>query len=284
MSSVIQDRPTVRHASSGSILRWMGSKKRTADVIVYQFPDLGSDATYFEPFLGGGSVFFAMRPARSVLGDSNATLMNSWKWIREDADSLWRGVADLDTSADAYYEVRARREDPRSLASAVQFVYLNRNCFNGIYRTNRRDEFNVPFGRNTGALPPKSAFMACADSLNSAFLVSGDFEETLDGATAGDLVYLDPPWQATRATYGEYGYTSHQDVTPERVLQVGLRLRARGVATYISVPKSVAPTFAGLQMRDLEVNYSVASRHSFRLKQTELLVAMEPSTLADVPA
>lgn len=278
MTSVIENETRGARTSTGSILRWMGSKKRTAESIVGKFPTLTNGATYFEPFFGGGSIFFALEPSRSILGDSNAALMNAWRWIQNEGDLVWAKVAALEVSATNYYTLRAQREDPDSFTDAVRFVYLNRYCFNGIYRTNRRDEFNVPFGRNTGALPARDSFLACSARLSNSTLHTGDFAETTQYAVAGDLVYLDPPWQAARATYGEYGYTNHLDVTPERVREVAVDLHSRGVTTFISLPKSVSGTFSNWPMVDLEVNYRVASKHSSRSKQTELLVTLDHSS------
>src|SRR5204863_8491160 len=94
-----------------------------------------------------------------------------------------------------------------ALQRAARFVYLNRHCFNGVYRTNREGAFNVPFGRSVGALPDVEAFRAVARVLKRSSLRAGDFEETVADATRGDFVYLDPPFFGEgRAAFGEYGY------------------------------------------------------------------------------
>jgi DNA adenine methylase len=263
--------------SPGSVLRWMGSKKRSALQIVSNFPSVGLAGHYFEPFLGGASVFFAYRPRTALLSDSNPALINAWKWIRDCPNELWSRVSSMRVSEAAYYEIRAAEAgELDSFDNAVKFVYLNRYCFNGIYRTNRRDEFNVPFGRKTGSLPDLKSFLDCSDVLKSASLTACDFEQAVQSAVEGDVVYLDPPWQTTRSTYGEYGYSNHGEPSVARIAGVSSELAARGVYVFVSLPKSRQHAFLGSRFIDLEVHYSVASRGASRSTQTEQLICIAP--------
>ncbi|WP_156351679.1 Dam family site-specific DNA-(adenine-N6)-methyltransferase [Agreia sp. Leaf210] len=259
---------------ASSVLRWMGSKKRSSSAIVEHLREVQSAGTYFEPFMGGGSVYFAYHPQKAVLGDANPLLMNAWRWIREDPVSLRATVASLSATETSYYEIRAQKYDSTTFESAVQFVYLNRYCFNGVYRTNRLNQFNVPFGRKTGSLPDEESFKLCATALASAALVTGDFADTLKDAVVGDIVYLDPPWRSDRANYGEYGYSQHSEVTAERIFEEASRLRSRGVHVYLSLPREMSKTFVGWGSKDFQVHYNVGSRRSARAVKTELLISM----------
>ncbi len=260
-----------------SVLRWMGSKRRISAEIVQQMHAGDSGSTYFEPFFGGGSVLFSLRPERAVVGDMNADLVNAWTQIRDAPSRVHQGARALATDADTYYAIRAQAtSDLDPIEAAVRFVYLNRNCFNGIYRTNRRDEFNVPFGSNTGALPPLAAFEACAAVLAEVEIRHSDFEATVARARAGDTAYFDPPWDTSRASYGEYGYSDTGASATERLAKVVRRLTARGVACYLSLPSSHVGAFDDLVRTDFSVMYNVASSSSRRRRSEEVLLTMEP--------
>ena len=110
-------------------------------------------------------------------------------------------------TSDKYYAVRDLSPSTlQPVERASRFIYLNRFCFNGIYRTNRDGRFNVPMGRSTGNVPSEAAFVRCAHALRMAKLVSADFSQTLRTVEPNDFVYVDPPYATSRATYGEYGY------------------------------------------------------------------------------
>lgn len=278
MESAAEDGPVT------PIFRWMGSKRRQARTVAHLVKVLAGDGTYFEPFLGSGSVALAARTRASVLGDVNAELMNAWSVLRDRPSDLHRAVAGLASDAETYYAVRDSIGDGGSFARAVRFVYLNRYCFNGIYRTNRANVFNVPFGQATGALPSREAFVACAEAVSDVKLVHQDFEATLDTAKDGDVAYLDPPFPTTRPTYGEYGYGSFSVADLQRFQACIEDLTARSVAILISLPRRHAESyFSSLRRRLTTINYSVASRSNYR-RQTEealLLNAAAQDALAD---
>ena len=136
--------------------------------------------------------------------------MSFYEALREDSTGVYDAYQSWSTDAATYYEVRAMR--PGELTShqrAGRFLYLNRNSFNGVYRTNRRGEFNVPMGRRTGAPITAEELQSCGAALKDVSLITGDYRTTLLEARAGDFVYVDPPYtNSARPTYGEYGYGS----------------------------------------------------------------------------
>lgn len=198
-----------------SPIRWAGSKRQMLCLLRRFWSGAG---TYIEPFAGSACLFFDLAPQRAILGDMNGELINSYRHLRDDPDSVMQVLRQLMPRKSAYYAVRAQSPDELPGAeAAARFFYLNRYCFNGLYRTNTRGEFNVPIGnpKGTPALD-EDTFMGAARLLSSAKLMNADFEATLAKAARGDFAYLDPPYvTSSRRVFSEYGAHSfdHRDLT-----------------------------------------------------------------------
>ncbi len=188
-----------------SPLRWAGSKRQIAPTLRAFWSDTFS--RYIEPFAGSACLFFEIKPARALLGDLNWELISALQQIRDNPHELVDRLQQFPVGEKAYYAIR--RAVPQRMSAldvAARFLYLNRYCFNGLYRTNRAGTFNVPYG------PPKSGLgidrdllFAASAALQSADLVRGDFQTTADKAEPGDFVYMDPPYVvAQRRVFAEY--------------------------------------------------------------------------------
>ena len=169
---------------------------------------------YVEPFVGAGAVFFWMRRSFPdlvcVIGDSNEELVNAYQVMRDRPSEL---IAKLETHAtlhdkEHYYAVRALR--PRSPTErAARFIYLNRTCFNGLYRVNRRGDFNVPMGRyDRPRIADRENLLAVAATLDGVSVEHADFESLVEGCGPEDIVYLDPPYDPLSETSQFTSYTS----------------------------------------------------------------------------
>jgi DNA adenine methylase len=144
---------------------------------------------YVEPFAGSACLFFAIDPRCAVLGDTNAELINAYRALRRAPERLHRRLVAIPREKDFFY--RWRSKDPRNLDTetrALRFMYLNHNCFNGIYRTNFEGAFNVPFGSKLSGYPSREDFLACAEILSDVELVSSDFQRTLARVAKHDFV------------------------------------------------------------------------------------------------
>lgn len=216
------------------LLRWAGSKRHLLPLLETRVPS--APGRYFEPFAGSACLFFRSRPPRAVLGDLNAALLGTYRTVRHRPEAVATAMVAWRPDADMYYEVRAL--DPSRLNAvtrAARFVYLNRLCFNGVYRTNREGHFNVPYGRNTGRLPAREDFVACSTALRGVELRAGDFAATTADAHCGDVAYLDPPYtQHPEAAYGVYGYGAFQAADVERLVAHLDALDDRDVAVVLS--------------------------------------------------
>ena len=179
-------------------LRWAGSKRQLLVHLVRYWP--GGTTRYIEPFAGSACLFFELEPHSAVLGDINSDLIGMYTVVREQPAEVHRVLA-LWTNDEAVY-YRVREMDPETMDEvdrAARFIYLNRFCFNGLYRTNRAGRFNVPYGgRRTGPIPSVESLISASRVLSRAELVTGDFEKVLDVAKEGDFVYLDPPFSTTK--------------------------------------------------------------------------------------
>ncbi|MGC2359227.1 MAG: DNA adenine methylase [Thermoplasmata archaeon] len=191
-------------------LKWAGGKGQLLGQMTGFFP--GGFKTYYEPFLGGGALFFCLLPTHAVLSDSNPELIQVYKSVRDDPDGL---MAELDEHrghalSEAYF-YKVRRQNPHSLSPlerAARTVFLNKTCFNGLYRVNSRGEFNVPFGRYSNpALYVEANIRSASDALKGAELLIADFREVCKRPRKGDFVYFDPPYQPLTRTAAFTDYT-----------------------------------------------------------------------------
>lgn len=199
-------------APARSFLRWVGGKRLLTKKLLSLFPADASERRYIEPFVGAGSLFFALRPRKAVLSDLNHHLIECYRHIRDDHKRVAFHLNKLAAanSKDHYYQVRDTYNDsPSTSAQAARFIYLNRVCFNGVFRVNRDGFFNVPFGDKPNALfPSESELGEIRQVLRKADLRSCDYWEVLKQARDGDLVYLDPPYPPINGTSYFTHYTA----------------------------------------------------------------------------
>lgn len=230
----LSKRPRV---SSGPFLRWAGSKRQ----LVPRLKGLWSDnyLRYVEPFAGSAALFFAINPKRALLGDFNRELIDALRAVRDNPETVYYALKALPKGEKHYYAIRDI--DPCKLSRlkrAARFIHLNRYCFNGIYRTNRKGEFNVPYGaERSGRMPTLKHFKTCAQALKRASILHADFTKTLKRVRAGDFVYLDPPYAVDdRRVFVEYSanaFTTEQIDALERWLEKIDRKGAHFVLSYI---------------------------------------------------
>lgn len=228
-------------------LKWAGGKGRLAPRIVAQAPP--SFNRYIEPFLGAGAVFFALEqsvPGHSrLLADANAALIETFHVVRDDPRALSERLATMSNaylaldSSDrpaAFYAARAKCP-AAPLERAARFIFLNKTCYNGLFRVNSSGAFNVPHGRYPRPrIHDEPALLAASQALTAADIRAADFEAVCTEARPGDFVYLDPPYQPLTATARFTTYTS-ADFGPAD--QLRLRdsfedLTRRGVAAILS--------------------------------------------------
>lgn len=190
-------------------LKWAGGKRW----LVNSHPDLlnVNYNRYIEPFLGGGAVFFYIRPANAILADKNKDLIDTYIAIRDNAQEVAEllKIHQLYHSKEYYYHIRECYCTSLT-EKAAKFLYLNRTCWNGLYRVNLKNQFNVPIGtKSKVVIESTEEWERIANVLANARLTSVDFEETIDEAASGDFVFVDPPYTVKHNNNGFIKYNQH---------------------------------------------------------------------------
>ena len=200
------------------ILKWAGGKTQLLSALASHIPS--NFSRYVEPFIGGGALFFALQPEHALISDSNPELVNLYQQVANDVEAVIRCLKDYENTREMFYDVRG--QDWQRLApceAAARMIYLNRTCFNGLYRVNRKGEFNVPFGnyRNPSICDEKN-LRAAAEVLKRAEIVCCDFSKVLGGMVRrGDFVFLDPPYVPV-GKWGDFKrYTKEQFSNDDQV-------------------------------------------------------------------
>jgi DNA adenine methylase len=200
-----------------TFLKWAGGKRRILPLIEIFFPK--KFGTYFEPFLGGGSVFFYVKqkynPTRCIISDTNIDLVNTYRHVRDTPKKLIESLAKLKSqnSKEFYYKIREKFNnlEIKGIERSAAFIYLNKTCFNGLYRVNKQNKFNVPFGqlRNPSIFDEEIIFTASRILNDNVEIRCQDYQAIVSYVKDGDFVYLDP-------CYDPLKKTSFANYTPER--------------------------------------------------------------------
>lgn len=195
-------------------LKWVGGKRQIMPAIVDRLPKNISTYNYIEPFIGGGAVLFNLQPKKGIINDFNAELINVYETIKNDLDNLIKDLKKHENTSDYFYELRGLDRTPEyknltSIQRASRIIYLNKTCFNGLYRVNNAGEFNAPFGRyknpNIVNEPTLKAVNKYLTS-NDIKLVSRDYETVLVEVEKNSFVYIDPPYHPISVKSNFTGY------------------------------------------------------------------------------
>lgn len=195
------------------VVKWVGGKRQIIDKISSLLPK--RITSYCEPFFGGGAVLFALQPPNAIINDLNGDLMTVYEVIRDDVNSLIESLAKHENTAEYFYTLRdvdRDKEKYKSLSKvekASRLIYLNKTCFNGLFRVNSSGEFNSPFGyyKNPNIVN-KPVLLAVSKYFNSKNIqfYNEDFADTLERVERGTFVYLDPPYDPVSDTASFTGY------------------------------------------------------------------------------
>lgn len=217
IEKVITERPK-------PFVKWVGGKRQ----LLQQFRDLdlyppdGFDPnthTYFEPFVGGGAVFFDLLPKKAVLSDMNLELVTTYTTIRDNVESLIKLLKTHKYDKDFFLNIRSKKiENLNDVQIAARFIYLNRSCFNGLYRVNGKGEFNVPFGKyNNPVICDEVNLRKVSKALQEVEIKHQDYKAVLKKAKKGDFVYFDPPYYPVSKTASFTSYTKDAFLDKEQI-------------------------------------------------------------------
>lgn len=226
-------------------VKWAGGKRQVMSDIKKLLPE--KFGTYYEPFVGGGALFFELSPKKAVLNDYNAELTNVYNCIKDDS-KFEKMCHELDHheanhSEQYYFEIRNIDKDRIKFAHisdykrAARTIYLNKACFNGLYRVNSRNEFNVPFGKKNKVNTYEGqnlGIVHCILNFNDVKILTGDFEDAVKGAKKGDFIYFDPPYDSDTSTFNDYTEFGFGKCEQERLSKLFKKLSDKGCYVMLS--------------------------------------------------
>ncbi len=196
------------HSSIAPFVKWAGGKRQLLSQIKERMPEKYNN--YYEPFVGGGAVIFELLPANALINDINKALINTYKQICNAPEAFLAAVNRLDAEMwengrDYYYSVRERYNDKLMKAAydaelAALFVFINKHCFNGLYRVNAKGLFNVPYNNSRRASVDENAIRETSEYLRGVTIIDGDFEAACKDAEKGDFVFIDSPYAPLNPT------------------------------------------------------------------------------------
>lgn len=276
------------HDSISPIVKWVGGKRQLLPEIM---PLINRKcSTYVEPFVGGGAVFFELQPKKAIINDYNSELINVYKVVRDQPEEL---IALLEKhnscNREAYfYTIRAldRSEAYRTMPDvekAARMIYLNKTCYNGLYRVNSAGQFNAPYGKYKNPnIVNEASIRAMANYLQSGKITirQGDYREVLKGLRRGAFVYLDPPYMPISSSSSFTGYTENGFSYDHQVVlkQECDKLRKKGIAFLQS--NSDCPEIRALykeyEIRTVQAKRSINSKANRRGEINEVLICYVP--------
>lgn len=271
-------RPHIDNAAP--FLKWAGGKSRLLSKYEPHLPKREDMRRYYEPFIGSAALFFHLQPEEARLSDCNWKLVETYEVVRDRPDELIEALKPHKNEKDYYYNVRS--QDPHDLTPvqrAARLIYMNKTCYNGLYRENQKGEFNVPFGRyKRPKICDEERLHAASCALQGVELMAVDFEEAIVDAGEGDFVYFDPPYVPLNATssftsYSRYGF---DDEDHRRLAAAFRELTERGCLVMLS--NSSAPLVYdlyggnGYHIEKVPARRNINSKAHKRGPVTELLI------------
>jgi len=261
-------------------LKWAGGKRQLLGEILQRAP--AEYGTYHEPFIGGGAVFFGLRPQRAILADLNEELISCYESVRDELPALLDWLEQYKYEEKEYYRIRSLDRTPEfqilpKYVRAARLIYLNKTCFNGLYRVNRSGFFNTPFGRYANPkIVDYENLKACSDVLQEVEFHVGPFETLLDRVAEGDFVYLDPPYPPVSASADFTSYTDKDFSWEDQVRLKGVcdQLHERGVKFLLSNAgiASVRELYRDYSLDEVDAKRAINSKGGKRGEVPEFLI------------
>ena len=265
-------------------VKWAGGKRQIIDKLLQYAPDEFN--TYYEPFVGGGSFLFELSPRNAVINDYNKELMNVYSCIKDEKFDKMRKELnnhEANHSEEYYYQIRNLDRDKNKFNKladykrAARTIYLNKACFNGLYRVNSKNEFNVPFGKKSkvNTYEGQNLGIICGYlNYNNIKLLSTDFEEAVKDAKKGDFIYFDPPYDSDTSTFNSYTEDGFGKEEQKRLAGVYKKLAEKGCYVMLSNhnTKLVNELYKEFNINVIEAKRNINSNGAKRGKVEEVII------------
>ncbi|MFU0825900.1 DNA adenine methylase [Clostridium sp.] len=265
------------------VLKWAGGKRQLLRDIIKHIPEKYS--TYYEPFLGGGAVLFELQPNKAVVNDINGELINVYLMIRDHVEELIEDLKKYKNEDEYFYKIRELDRDKNkynqlsNVKKASRIIYLNKTCYNGLFRVNSQGQFNVPFGRYKNPnIVNATILRAASNYFNKAKITfkCGDFEDAVKGARKGSFIYFDPPYDPVSDTSSFTGYDIGGFDKEEQIRLKKLcdKLNQRGVKFLLSNSATdfILDLYRDYNITIVKANRAINSQGNKRGKVDEVLV------------
>ena len=266
-------------------VKWAGGKRQIIDKLKQYAPDEYN--TYYEPFVGGGALLFELSPKKAVINDYNEELMNVFKCIKDET-KFSKMCTELNRyevahSEEFYYEMRSKDKEKAKYLKmpdykkAARTIYLNKACFNGLYRVNKNNEFNVPFGKKTKVNTYDGQNLGIIHSylnFNDITIQSIDFEESVKSAKKGDFIYFDPPYDSETGTFNDYTENGFGKEEQVRLARVYKELADKGCYVMLSNHNTnlIKELYKDYNIHHIEAKRNINSNGKKRGKVEEVII------------
>lgn len=241
MNMAVVQKSAIRQRVGQPFLKWAGGKTQLLDELLKRMPQ--NYNVFFEPFIGGGALYFAVSPKTAVIADINDDLVNVYNVVRDHPEELIEALKGYINDKDFFYEVRAQDSSALTpIQRAARLIYLNRTCFNGLYRVNKSGQFNVPFANYKNPnIVQAERLLAASSTLSDTKIFNASFEKVLVDAKAGDFIYLDPPYypKDVYSDFKRYNKEQFYKNDHERLAELYNELSDRGC--YVMLSNSDTP-------------------------------------------
>jgi DNA adenine methylase len=257
-------------------VKWAGGKRWLA-AHAEKIKPKDWDGRYYEPFVGGGALFFALQPKRATLSDANGELISTYIAIRDNPDGVIESLQGYPFGERFFY--RLRDQNPRAGHKiAARLLYLNHTCWNGLYRVTRDGKFNTPFGRyENPTICDEYRIRAASRLLKGVSLLVGDFEASVSKAKPGDFIYFDPPYITGHRNNGFHKYNRQlfSWAGQERLAKLAIRLAKKGVHVLVSNAdhESIVQLYTGFHYHQLSRRSLIGGQMKSRGVVTEALLS-----------
>jgi len=256
-------------------LKWAGSKKWLIPHIKKFIPEHFNK--YYEPFLGSGALFFALRPEKAQLSDISKNLINTCIVLREQPETIIKKLKKMPYEETFFYWIRDKFQPRSETSKAARIIYLNRTCWNGLYRENKSGKFNVPFGRfDNPTICDEDNLKAVASVLKDIELRASDFKEAVTNAQKGDFIFFDPPYITGHQNNGFHAYNEilFKWKDQERLAKVAQELDEKGCYVLITNADNelIRNLYNGFEFSEISRHSVIAADVQNRKKVNELII------------
>ena len=259
-------------------IKWAGGKRRLIPTLKEYMPPKEQINRYFEPFLGGGALFFHLQHKNSILSDANQELIELYKIVKDNVEDLIRVLKVHKNDKDYFYEVRAQeKENLTPVQRAARFIFLNKTCFNGLYRVNSKGKFNVPFGKyKNPKICDEEGLRSASMVLKKTTVQNVDFEKVAKEANTTDFIYFDPPYQPLSETSSFTSYTAKKfdEAEQKRLAKTYATLAEKGCFVMLSNSDTplIRELYKDFYIHEVQASRAINRNGDGRGKITELLV------------